>query len=876
MIYFCCDDRRRRNAVAEHPFLNGIDFLEVSDNPADSIAIRQKTLFIHFIKPLTFGSPPISPPQSTLGIVNMRIEGGERIRNIKVTRVSLAVASSPPEDDPHILKVEVSEPGDFSTYTLRLVHDPTHLTPPAGFDPVLSAVQFSFKVLCPSDFDCRRERLCPEEPLHPPEIDYLAKDYASFRQLMLDRMALLTPAWKERNPADLGVALVELLAYVGDHLSYQQDAVATESYLSTARRRASVRRHVRLIDYPMHDGRNARVWVHLEVSAAGNGLTLKRGKGSNTTKLLTHTDALSDRIVIPQDFDTSQKIAVAGARVFEPLHDIQLFSAHNRMLFYTWGARECCLPVGATSATLAGAFPDLTRGDVLLLVESRGPQTGQIEDADVSHRHAVRLATVTVAADPLGGRFKSPRDNDAVAITQIEWNQEDALPFALCISSRVGTGFYDDVGIALGNIVLADHGMTIDDSSSASSLDPDRVPEENPALTRIDAAATNRCAGSTIEQTPPRYQPRLKRAPLTQASPYDPANPPDTAFTVLDLSFEDPAEFPAPAITLKNGADTVGAWEPKRELLGSRPGDKHFIAEIETDGTVYLRFGDDQSGMRPVSGLQFFATYRIGNGSAGNVGADTIRHVVTSDPDFASDLENPKLTGVRNPLPARGGMDAETIEHARQNAPSAFARQERAVTPADYEQIAIRKDVVKRCGTDVQRAAATLRWTGSWHTVFVTVDRLRGKDVDAGFERKLRGCLERYRMAGQDVEIDAPQYVSLEIEMAVCIKPGYFFEDVSEALLDVFSNRTLPDGRRGIFHPDNFSFGQPVYSSSIFAAAQQVAGVGSVALTKFQRQGIDSDVAVNSGKLDIGRLEIARLDNDPDFPEHGVFRLLAA
>ena len=48
------------------------------------------------------------------------------------------------------------------------------------------------------------------------------------------------PAWTERNPADLGIALVEMLAYVGDALSYQQDAIATEAYLGTARRRVSV------------------------------------------------------------------------------------------------------------------------------------------------------------------------------------------------------------------------------------------------------------------------------------------------------------------------------------------------------------------------------------------------------------------------------------------------------------------------------------------------------------------------------------------------------------------------------------------------------------------------------------------------------------
>ena len=33
MIYFCCDERRR-NAVRAHATLNGIDFLEVVDDPA--------------------------------------------------------------------------------------------------------------------------------------------------------------------------------------------------------------------------------------------------------------------------------------------------------------------------------------------------------------------------------------------------------------------------------------------------------------------------------------------------------------------------------------------------------------------------------------------------------------------------------------------------------------------------------------------------------------------------------------------------------------------------------------------------------------------------------------------------------------------------
>jgi predicted phage baseplate assembly protein len=217
-------------------------------------------------------------------------------------------------------------------------------------------------------------------------------------------------------------------------------------------------------------------------------------------------------------------------------------------------------------------------------------------------------------------------------------------------------------------------------------------------------------------------------------------------------------------------------------------------------------------------------------------------------------------------MAARGGAEAESLEHVRQSAPFAFRTQERAVTPADYAAVSKRHP-------QVQRAAATFRWTGSWRTVFVTADRLGGLPVDDDFESTMRGHLERFRMAGHDLEIDGPRFVSLEIEMTVCVKPDYFRGDVQQALLAVFSNRLLPAGARGVFHPDNFTFGQPVFLSALYKAAQDVAGVDSVTITKFQRQGQAGTSSLDTGRLDLGRLEIARLDNDPNFPERGVLRL---
>src|SRR4029077_2056869 len=121
------------------------------------------------------------------------------------------------------LTISVDKVGDFSTYTVCVVEldDQGHPTqaPMSGFDPRYACLDFTFKAGCPSDLDCKTQPVCPPPQRVEPEINYLAKDYASFRQLILDRLALIMPDWQERHVPDLGITLVEVVAYVGDYLS---------------------------------------------------------------------------------------------------------------------------------------------------------------------------------------------------------------------------------------------------------------------------------------------------------------------------------------------------------------------------------------------------------------------------------------------------------------------------------------------------------------------------------------------------------------------------------------------------------------------------------------------------------------------------------
>jgi predicted phage baseplate assembly protein len=346
---------------------------------------------------------------------------------------------------------------------------------------------------------------------------------------------------------------------------------------------------------------------------------------------------------------------------------------------------------------------------------------------------------------------------------------------------------------------------------------------------------------------PPRYAPRLAEGPVTQASPYEAAA--RSAHALMAV----PREARRPAVTLTESKP----WSARRDLLGSLASDTHFVVELERDAHATLRFGDDVNGLRPAPGTAFRATYRVGNGTAGNVGAGAIHHVVTSQ----SGIE-----AVRNPLAAIGGLNPESIEEARRAAPYAYRRRERAVTEAEYASVGRRHP-------DVQRAAAAFRWNGHGHTVFVSVDRFGGRPADEAFRADLVSFLDRFRMAGYDVRVDAPRFAALEIELFVCVCPDHFRAAVRAAVLERLSTRARPGGRPGFFHPDNFSFGDPVHLSALYAAVMEIEGVTSVTATVFQRRGRPDPAPLADGVLPMDRLEIARLDNDPNFVERGTLVL---
>jgi hypothetical protein len=806
----CRIDRRRRLLFGNEAW-NGLDYLDVADD--------QKSLCVHF-----FGGIP-----KGLAPDNVRISGGRRIRDIRVVGVRLDPSRDEELDD--CLRVLLDRPGDFSAYRICLVGVP-------GIDPRFSCLDFSFKTACHSDLDCGEGELCPPPARAEPDMNYLAKDYASFLQLVYDRLALILPDWRERHAPDLQVTLLELLAYAGDYLSYHQDAVATEAYLGTARQRISIGRHLKLIDYAMHEGCNARAFVTVATDA---DFTIPTAAEFH---FVTDCPRLEPGFV---QADALERVPSHLYAVFEPLGSDGPFAfraAHSRIAFYDWGGSECCLAQGATRATLLDrdGEPDanaerrlrLAPGDYLIFEEALGPLTGNAADADPAHRHVVRLTAVTPVHDALMEAL----------VLEIEWAPEDALPFPLCISSRRPPPECDsvrDVSVARGNVLAVDHGRTRE-----QRLDPVQG-----RLAPVECA----CEGSIVEARSEAlaYSPTLEGAPLTSAEPWRPDAP------AAALSERDPRSA-LPAVAL---ADDEGGWQARRDLLASNCDDRHFVVEIDDQGFAHLRFGDGRHGRGPGIGAAPAATYRCGNGLAGNVGREAISGLV---------LRSGKIDGatisVRNPLPASGGADPEPSEEARLSAPGMIhARRERAIVAEDYAELAARD-------SRLQGAAARLRWSGSWHEARVAIDSKAFSDPAPELIQGIADGLHVYRRIGHDLAVAPARTVPLKLALHVCVLPHYSRAHIEAELRDIFSARIRANGGPGFFHPDNMRFGQSVALSRIVAAAMAVDGIETVRVDALHRLNEpDAGAAIEIGQLTLRPDEIARLDNDPDYPENGRIEL---
>src|SRR5215204_4803100 len=373
-------------------------------------------------------------------------------------------------------------------------------------------------------------------------IDYMAKDYASFRHALLDLIPRKIPQWKDKSEADMGIMLIELFSYSADELSYFQDRVANEAFLRTARARSSVSNHLSLIDYRMQNGLSANAFIKVKVKDSVHSAIIPAG-----FQISTYPERGGE--------EGRGREESAGIITFETLEDQLVGANYNKIVvkneknnnYNNFNSTN-------TSATLQERCPELKKGQYILLFQE-----------DSTTKIMTRQAIVRLAEDPK----ISYDDDDGKNVTHIIMEKGNGIS---------ELEFRENVDIfCCANIIRASHGRTI----------------RSEILKQKDQEVS-------------KFLFTLKEAPLTFIS--DPSS--------SSKSMEANS-------TLKVWVDGE-PWEETDSLLKCGPLDQKFSISIDEDGFATVLFGDGKFGLKPEDDSLIEAQYRIGNGSVGNVGKDTL------------------------------------------------------------------------------------------------------------------------------------------------------------------------------------------------------------------------------------------------------------
>jgi hypothetical protein len=793
---------RRQLLLAPGAALNGIDYVDV--------AADQVHLFVHFLNAVPVaGSPP--------GVV-VTITGAGTVTTIPVD--DPAAWSADNEDRP-VLALTMAAPGNFSVYTLTISY--------GQLDPFFDSAQFTLTAACPTTLDyVISPPSCPGPADEQVPIDYLAKDFASFRQALSEFSTLRYPAWVERSEADLGVMLMEALAAIADELSYYQDRVAAESTLQTATQRLSVVRHARLVDYEPAPATTATTVLHLEVQQPG----------TIDTPLLFRALGADGSII---DFEVEDPaVGLAGASGGTPPDWATVDTHWNRANLppYYWDDSQRCLTAGSTTLYLAGHGHALYQGQQLLL------DTCAATSGDPPVRE---LVTVSLTNPPTETE------------DQLLGNPVTVVPLA------APTAEDHDLYLTTvaGNIVPAVQGVR--QSESFTIPDPGALPDPgsppDPGALPAGYVVVRAGPNWTAEDPVPDFRYSLSSGPLAwlaAQSQGDGTTP--TAQPEIVLSAEATWEFQR--WLLESGAtDLVYTLTPEQysPVLTSNGMTWY---DYDGDGGTTIRFGDGTTGFSPPPGTTFTVLYRVGGGSAGNVPADTIVTVAPGQPQGAL------ISSCTNPFPASGGLDAETNVQVRARAPQAFSAEPlRVVRAADYVAAAQSLPWVQQAGT-------TFRWTGSWLTVLTSADPAGSEEPTIAQLASLTQLLDQRRLAGYESYVLSPRYVSIDLQITVCGLPTAFASDVQAAVLARLQPGSASGGTPGFFDHSQWSFGQPLESSALLAAIQSCPGVAGVYQVTYRQQGAGPDWAPLPDTLTVAADQILRADNDPTRPDAGSLQVI--
>lgn len=269
------------------------------------------------------------------------------------------------------------------------------------------------------------------------------------------------------------------------------------------------------------------------------------------------------------------------------------------------------------------------------------------------------------------------------------------------------------------------------------------------------------------------------------------------------------------------------AYSAVQYIIDAGSSDAVFYSTTDAEETTTIIFGDGVSGRIPPANAQVIATYRIGGGTVGNVNAGTLKDIITN--------YSPGLS-VTNAAAAAGGVDAESTDAIRVNAPASIRTINRAVSLRDYSDLAVQVP-------GVAKAAATSEVASSIN-LYIAPFGDAGVDNDGELTpvfNQLGGTIQQFfsdkTPPNVTVTLFPPTFVEVNITVQINALPQYkqsvVQKNVEKALQEILTF-------------DNVQFGERISLHYVIEALAAATGVYYSTVQKLVRDdALDQDVVVD-------------------------------
>jgi Baseplate J-like protein len=682
--------------------------------------------------------------------------------------------------------------------------------------------------------------------LQPPQLSDLTRD--GLRDSLVRRIPIHSPDWTDYSPADPGIALVELFAFLGDDLLYRLNRAPEASKLA----------FLQLLNVPPYPAQIATAQVKLD---------LQRGAVEPVTPAFAPTAPRLQLSAGSQVFQPIEEITVLPLeltgwikkRHTEPLPDADVAGVTQLLKFHlqadpvidAYEAVAMPAPVGGTLPPPTATSASVDQALWLCLLAPDAVLTALDTGAGLG-------AALETIRRTLSGRVLNlgVRTDDALCGPTDHWRCPDpgSDPPRWPLLWSISTGNFGGQARRVDRIVYERLSVVADTTSGLTRSGtvrlrlPEKTPDGRPRFGAWTAASFDPPDEDLlgVGGQPPRLDdPKLADRVLAwiRVARVDPMDPPvRLCFIDANMVAVEQAVTASPEL-LGNGAGRAGLTLQLSktpvitgtEVIQVRPGstwenwtrvddialagpDDPFYALDPIAGTV--AFGDGVHGRIPLPGQAIRClAYRYGGGVQGNVGAGAISRV-RGQPLRAS-----------NPLPATGGQDAEPVAAAQARIPTVLRNRDRAVCAEDFRDIALATP-----GVQIRRVEVLPR-----HKPFERADGIPGvvtlivlpaydqltpdtPTPDREMLRRVCAWLEPRRLVTTELYVTPPEYVPVDIAIAVEPEPGTGEETVRnwvELALRQHFAPLPPYGPAGAGWP----FGRAVRDRDAEAAALRVEGV---------------------------------------------------